>query len=378
MLKMPRNFIRLMVLAGLVTLTVDAHATAFQSFAGIAYSNAAALNNVKNLEFILGNTQFYTKLRFNGEAGGVSGSAQSFTVDSLPYGRIAYRYSPNVVLGLDIAQVANADIQYPTDSIIRYAGTRALVRATDYTPKLSYKWSDSLALGIGLDIYHFWGSDLAFVAEPYGLLSNPVSNWKLGWDVGLSYVATPCTFLNFFYYSKVVNHQTGTSKWGPLRNNDLKVTLPFPDTWVFNVVQLLTPQWALSGTVRWEGWSANQYLVFQNTVVGTITIPDRYKNGWNFQLATRYQFNENFAGFVAGEYDTNIQDTRYVQVGYPLADLSFVAIGGEFTITKELKAKLTYGNAFSRPRINMTAPIPVIGHVKVNAHMLDFNLTYDM
>jgi long-chain fatty acid transport protein len=372
--------ISLSSIATLVTLT-GAHATSYQIFANIAFTNPAALNSIKQGELIIGGAIVDTRFHFTGTAAGVNGSTTSRTTDLLPYGRIAMRLSPKFVASLDITQPYYTAIEYPRNSLVALFATETFIRDTNFSPKLSYQATDKLALGIGFDANQLYNGQLNFVVPPFGVLTNKAESWAYGWDIGLFYVATPATFLNLSYYSKIVQHANGASKWGPFTNNSLSADVKIPATYIANVVQMLCPVWALSATVRYAQWDTLRYTVLQNTAVGvTITVPDQFFNNVSTELATHYQINEKWGVLGAIDYEPNVQPTATRSVGLPTYTRYIPAVGAEYELSKGLKAKLVYAHVFSSPPIDMTIStgFHIHGHEYVNADVFDFSINYDV
>lgn len=359
-----------------------AYATSYQVFANIAFSNPAALNSVKQGEFIVGGTSMFSRFHFTGTAAGVGGSTTSRTSDVLPYGRIAIRLSPQWVAGVDITQPYYTDIQYPRNSVVNLFATETFIRDTNYSPKISYQVTKRLALGLGFDANNFYNGQLNFAVPPFGVLVNKADSWAYGWDAGLFYVITPATFLNLSYYSKIVQHASGKSTWGPFTNNRLSADVKLPATYIANIIQMISPLWALSASIRYVQWDTVTYTVLQNTALAgaTITVPDLFFNNVSAQLATHYQINNKWAVLGAIDYEPNVQPTATRNVGLPTYTRVIPAIGGEYELTKGLKAKLIYAHAFSKAPIDMSIATGqhMHGHDYVNVDAVDFSINYDV
>ncbi len=366
-------------LIGLLPVTAS-YATSYQIFANLDFANPAALNSVKDAELVLGSMAIATRFHFTGTAAGVAGTTTSYTDDALPYGRIAKRLSPKVVASLDITEPYYTNIQYPRNSFINLFSTETQLRDVNYSPKISYQATPRLALGVGLDANNLYNAQLNFVIPPFGVMTNKVDSWAYGWDAGLFYVITPATFLNFNYYSKITHHSNGTSAWGPLKTNKFESDVFLPATWIVNLVQMLNPVWALSGTIRYAQWNTNRFLVLQNTAVGNITIPTHLYNNASYQLATHYQLNEKWGVLGAFDYEPNVQPTWTRNPALPTYTRAIPAVGADYELTKGLKAKLIYAHAISKPVINMfiASGQHAQGHEYMNADVLDFSLTYDI
>lgn len=358
----------------------NAYATSYQIFSNIAFSNPAALNSIKQGELIVGGSTLFSRFHFTGSVGGVSGSTTSRTTDFLPYGRIAMRWSPKFVVALDITQPYLTDIQYPRDSIINIFSTETFIRDMNYSPKLSYQATERLALGIGIDANNLYNGQLNFSLAPHGVMTNKAESWAYGWDAGLFYVVTPATFLNLSYYSKIVQHAKNASNWGPITNSSFSADVKLPATYITNVIQMLSPIWALSATVRYSQWDTVRYLVLQNTAVGIITISEFLYNNISTELATHYQINNKWGVLGAIDYEPNMQPTYTRNPGLPSYTRVTPAVGADYELCKGVKAKLLYAHVFSKPRIDMfsSSGTHIQGHDYLNADAIDFSITYDV
>ena len=358
----------------------NSYATSYQIFADLNFSNPAALNSVHEAEFILGGTTLFDRFHFTGTAAGVGGTATSRTTNYFPYGRIAVRITPKLVAGLDITQPYYTNIQYPRNSVVNLFATETILRDTNFSPKISYQATERLALGLGLDINNFYNGQLNFVVPPLGVMTNKADSWAWGFDAGLFYVITPATFLNLTYYSKIVQHASGTSNWGPIQNNSFSADVKLPATYIANVIQMLSPIWALSATVRYTEWNTVRYLVLQNTAVGTITVPEHLYNNISTELATHYQLNEKWGVLGAIDYEPNMQPTYTRNPGLPSYTRVYPSIGADYELIKGVKAKLIYAHVFSKTPINMSiaSGAHIQGHSYLNADAIDFSITYDI
>lgn len=370
----------LLSLSTLFIAVSNAHATSYQIFSGINYSNPAALNSVKNDELILGSAALNARFQFSGTAAGVTGKTGSNTIDHLPYGRFAKRLSPKIVVGLDVTEPYFTNIRYPLNSFINQFATTTILRDVNYSPKISYQVNERLALGLGFDANSMDDAQLNFAILPTGNMINEARSWAYGWDAGLFYAITPTTLFNFSYYSKIIQHLKGTSTWGSSQSSLLSANSVLPATFVGNIVQFMSKQWLLSATVRYTQWSSLRYIILHSTAAGDITIPYFFYNNISTELATRYQINDKWAGIGAIDVEPNVQPTAYRNPGLPTYARYYPTVGAEYEFAKGLKGKLLYSYVFSRPPIDMSigSGQHISGHERINANAVDLSFTYDV
>ena len=377
------KFIRylILLLSSIIFSITQAHATSYQIFGALNYSNPAALNSVKDYELIGGAANLDGTFNFKGTAVGENTSQSSHTSDILGYGRIAKRITPKIVIGLDITQPYYSDIQYQEDNpLFNLFTTSTIIRDINYSPKLSYQVNDRFAIGAGIDINNAYNAQINFDVPPNGNLTNKASSWAYGWDVGLFAVITRATFLNLSYYSPIVQHLSGVSTWGSIENNNFSADLKLPATYIANLIQMLSPRWALSGTIRYSVWNKTEYLVLQDTASGNLTIPLHYYNNVSTELATHYQINDKWAVLGALDYEPSIQHIDYMNPGLPAYTRYISAVGAEYEFIKGLKGKLVYAYVWQRAPIDLTIPpgVTMQGTERLHANSLDFSLSYDV
>lgn len=351
---------------------------AYQLFANIAYSNPAELAGVKNRELLLGGTALFPVFIFSGMYNSTYGRATSHASGFIPYGRLAWRLNPKIVAGLNITEPAFTTINYGNNSIVSAYSVSTIVRDVDIGPQLSYQVTPRLSVGAGLDANRMYNLQLNFAVPPNGVLTNKFSNWGYGWNAGLSYGLTPSTFLNLSYYSKITHHAYGTSTWGGHASTRDNTTISLPATYTLNVIQLLSSKFLLSGTLRFIQWNVQRYVNLNNTAAGNFSFPQSYSNGWDMQLAGRYQAAPQVGVLGALSYDTNVESTPYRPVGLPTYSVFVPAVGVDYSFAKSWMVKLIYAHAFSHPSIRLAGlPGPLVGNVKINANLVDLSIKYD-
>jgi long-chain fatty acid transport protein len=354
------------------------YAAAYQLFTNIAYDNPATLNSIKKVEITAGDTYLKGRLQFKGADGPFAGQATSSQWTTIPYGRAAVRVTPKLVIGVDITSLELSNIKYPIDSILRFASTASIIKGYDISPRFSYQITPKLAVGAGLTADRIYKAELSVVIPPYEL-RNFGDDWRYGFVAGISYVYNPATFINASYYSQL-NHETkGVSTWGPFATTNL-MNIPLPAVFTLNLVRLLSPQWAVSGTAKYMQWGIVHNVVIQDSALGggtTLVLPQNYHDSWSGQIGAHYQLNDKWGFLGTVIYDSNAQPTAYRPVGLPTCSAWTVGLGPEYAINKSLSVKLLYGHAFASPAINTASNVgPLIGRMRINADMVDLSMSY--
>ncbi len=369
-----RQIITLGILLG---TSLQLNAAAYQIFPTLAYDNPASLGSVKQYTTIIGITDPLVRMQYTGVAGPVTGTTVSNTSVLLPYARAAARISPSWVAGFDITHPVLSNIRYPADSFINSIVVDSILQDTNYSPKISYKVSDRLTLGVGFDANNMTDAQVNFDVPPMGLMVNQSSSWGYGWDVGAAITLNDSNFLNFSYYSEInLPRMTGYSQWGSVYQSSFSDNVVLPATWTLNLVHLLTPKWTVLETVRYVQWSKERDLTLMNTAIGTLFFPLNYNDNWSGMVAARYQWNDKWGISAAVEYATNPQPTAFRPIALPACAVTIVGGGIEYALTSRWTAQFRYGYAFANPEINQQLPVPQLGHVDIGVNILDLGVTW--
>jgi long-chain fatty acid transport protein len=362
----------------------SSYATGYQTFSTLAYDNPASLNAVKKGQLILGNNLPWVKMHFTGFDGPFHGEAFTSKSFSLPYARLAWRFTPKVVASFDMTHPILSAIQYPPDSVVRSSIIDNILIDTDYSPKLSCQINDKLTIGAGFNANNLSDVKLSFSAPPYGEVLNKGYSWAYGWDVGLSYVLSKrtSTSLNLSYYSEIDHNKIrGPSYWGPFTTRN-QLNLVIPGTFTANLSHSMTSSWVLNATGRYIQWYREKNLQITNSALGggtTVFVPLNYKNSWNAQLATRYQLSQKWAARLFAQYERNPQPLRFRPIGLPTDRLWILSGGMDYAISKKFTAQLTYLHVFSHPPINTVGPVgPTMGNVKIGVNVIDLGFVLNL
>lgn len=359
--------------------TLPAYAFGPQSFLGLNYSNPAALNLVKQGEVIVGGTELWVNTKFSGTYAGITSSAESHTISFIPYGRLAYRVDPKIVVGVDVTQPLFTAFVYPNNSFIASAAVNSFTRDVDISPRASFQVTEKLAVGVGLNFNSLYNAEASFAIPAVGILYNKADSWAYGYNLGLFYAARQETLLGLSYYSQITQHLTGHSVLGPVITSNLQSTAIAPQTISGEAIQFVAPNWLFDAVIRYSIWTPLRFLTLQNTAIGNVTIPLHYFNSFDYSLATKYDFNEQWSGLAKVEYGGPMQPTAYDPPALPTGGSWVFGVGAQYAIVKGFSAKLLYGYGFMDPANNIAAPLgQLVGHTQTWAHGVDFSLTYDI
>jgi long-chain fatty acid transport protein len=385
---MPKSLCKAIIIG--LSSTILAYSSAVFPSAGqiltiFNYQNAAELGLLKKGQIVLGNTYVNLEYRFDGATTNAlsgftgNGKTNSHVQDFLPYFRFAARLNDIMVAGLDITQPNYSNIDYPNDSIVRFQGTKTLLRTTDISPKLSIQLSDALQVGLGANAQMVSDGRLDFAVPTLGIMNNTATGWGYGWNVGLFYTITEGTYLSAAYFSKITAKLSGTSTIAGVGASNATTDLVFPGLATLQLIQYFSEDWLASVKLFYAQWSAFQNLVINNTVVGTVTIPLDYKDTWGIEVGTRKELNDTLAVLFGFTFDQTPEplSTRNISV----TSGSTYAFAGAlaFKLTENAEVQVGYEYNYVKENINNTLDSnnTIAGRLRGDAHVIDVRLVMD-
>lgn len=355
--------------------------------AGTNIYNPAGLVRIHNQQFTIGGTPTTTDVRFNGTVsvntlgtGPQAVTAQGGTFHFLPYAHYAAPLADNLVFGLSLFTPYDANTNYGLTSNAQYVATQSSMQVIDLAPSLGFAYNDKIAVGFGVDIERARGEfDYSVTSAAAGsstLTKNTGTNYGYGYHVGILYSASENTRLGLNFVSQVKHHlHAGSSNFsGPLANNGtggvqytngLKMNVTVPSTTTLSVFHTFNPTWDAMGTVIYTKWNVFNQLILQN-VAGIsggisnngilVTIPQNYRNTWNFALGANYHIDEKWLVRAGAGYDQTPSNNANRNLPFPDGNQIALALGTHFQATQTLGFDLGWTHLFAHnARINNVA-----------------------
>ncbi len=341
--------------------------------ASTAYYNPAGLIRIPNQQVVFGLDPILTDFKFRGTVGvatqglGTIGPqpvvAQGGNFSLLPNLNYAAPLSDHVVFGLSVVSPFGLKTDYGSNTFARYAATLTSLQVIDLSPSLGIAINDKFSIGFGADIEHVRGEFDLVAGNP--LLNSIFDNnmdttsenvgtsYGYGYHLGALYQFNPGTRVGLSYHSKITHHLEGNSKFfGPLANDfvgglqestHLRTNATLPATTTLTLFHTLNPTWDVMGTVAYTQWSEFSELVLQN-VAGLnnaastnsliVTIPEHYRNTWNYSVGANYHVNEQWMLKGGVGFDETPSNNTYRNLQLPDSDRIAIAIGTHYQANK--------------------------------------------
>lgn len=319
-----RKLFHLMCVGGLVALSTNAMASAFQLWeqdgatvgnyhagrsaeandASTAFYNPAGITRIKNQQFVIGDVGVLSDIKYRGTSAvrlilpngtlAPVGTTQNAVAQGGSFSQIPNFYyvaplSPNLGFGLSVNAPFGLRTDYGVDSALRYAATKSQIEVVDVSPSLGFNVTQKLSLGFGFDIQRMAAQfdEVATTGtntDTYG--TDKGWGTAYGYHLGALFQFTPSTRVGIAYNSQVNHHIRGTSRVvGPIANNALNIPLGQPAT-IFsdkaNAHVTLPPyttlsgfhqindKWDVMGSVIYTQWNLIQNLTLQSIAVAFV------------------------------------------------------------------------------------------------------------
>ncbi len=304
--------------------------------------------------------------------------------------------TPQLSLGLGVSPTFGNKTEYDNTFIGRYQGYYSEIKTINVNPSLSWKASEQLSLGVGINFAKL-EADLRGMV-PGVLLPAPLTapidytsrlkgddtGW--GWNVGALWQASPATRVGLTYRSKIDLTVTGSASTGPL-SNPAKVDIELPDMASLALVHRLNDHWQVQADYTWTGWSSIPALVVKHRVSNAILTNEKlaFKNSSRFGVGVQYQYTPQLklrAGIAWDQSPVRSAETRTVRL--PDSSRTWFAVGGNYALSKD--TSLDFGYAYlhfadakiHRRTVLGTTPTPQVldGSFDTHVHILSLQLNH--
>jgi long-chain fatty acid transport protein len=372
------QLLRLMCVGGMVALSSNALAAAFQLYeqdgatvgdyhagraaqandASTTFYNPAGLVHMKNQQLVIGDVGVFSDLKYRGtdsvflkpvnyptaipiaSAQNTNIVAQGGAFSQIPNFYYALPITPSIGLGLSLNAPFGLRTVYGRDTALRYAATKSDIEVVDLSPAIGVRVYKGLSLGAGFDMQRMAAEFDQMAMAGTGTDSYSTNKgWSTayGFHLGALYELPFAseTRIGLTYNSQIVHHIRGTSRFtGPLANLALDIPLGEPATiysgeanahltlppyTTLSGFHQVNPKWAVMGSVIYTQWSVIQNLTLQDiaaadALLTPFGIMPVPSTTVTVNLPTHYRNAWNFS--VGSEYYVNDKVTLRGGVGY--------------------------------------------------------------
>lgn len=321
--------------------------------AGTQFYNPAGMNNLKHIELSAGIAYIPLQISYFGNVGFIPDAppmavttATSKTNNFIPNLFFVYPVDKYFAFGFGVTVPFGSSTEYPIDNPLSAAATKTQLQTINLNPSIAIKLSQYFSVGLGFNA--LWGKAIYDSAAPFLTppvpLSNQLSGWGYGWNVGALLYLTPATRMGISYRSRIQLDGRGRSQYidpfFPTSNDTLSATLQLPATTILSFYTDINPDWALLFSAYYTSWDVfthlnlNDVLISNDPTTLPILVPvnENYVNSWNFALGAHYWISSTVMFKVGVGYDETPIQPGYRDVRLPDAAKYALALGVHWDI----------------------------------------------
>ncbi len=273
-----------------------------------------------------------------------------------------YKINDKTTFGMGLYTPFGLATDYRNNWYASAQGQYSAITVVNITPALSYKLSDKITLGAGVNLQyaqaHLTGST---VDNGYSNMKN-ADDINAGYIIGLTVQPWKSTRLGVSYRSKVHHKLHGkdygragqmpAAGSGALQGvHKVNADITTPETIIFSAMQDLGKNWTISGTARWTKWSRFDYLnIYQDNVHGRplSSTKENWKNTWFYSVGADYKYDDNLTLRFGTAYDeTAIKNSTDRTVRIPDERRVWMSIGASYKYNN-WQADIGYAHLFVR------------------------------
>lgn len=281
----------------------------------------------------------------------------------------------------------NAPFGLTTKPDIPWGGQRnsltTKARTYNLTPSLAYKVSDSVSIGLGVQIQYF---DAKYLAAAANIAAPPVAGfegdgWGFGATAGVTWTPVAGTAFGLGYRSRIDQAIEGKYVGVLFTGQTLKSTIKLPDRVNLSVRQAVSKDIDLLASVEWQGWGRIGTSALKGVGVSPALpgLPFEYKDGWFFALGGEYRWSPALTLRAGLGYELSPVTDRVRTTRLPDANRTWLSAGFSYELSDRFTINASYSHIFIKD-----APIaiaasattaPYVGTSKAFVDIVSFGVT---
>ncbi|MBP9722108.1 MAG: outer membrane protein transport protein [Gammaproteobacteria bacterium] len=409
--------------------------------ASVNFYNSAALTEILNAKTTTSAVTVANFVSFKGstavEATTLSsppiyGSGETSTkgLHVIPSMHYATPINDKYAFGISLASPFAAELEWSDKAFTRYNTTLNGIKAVNLSPSLAYKVSEDLSLGFGPDLqyvsmqinkkvgtnFDLFNNNLD-LSNYDSIVTNNLTNAKLGWHAGTLWKPTNNLKLGFNYRSEINHHATGESKlkgklagsFGSESNNkvnkskNLKAIIKIPQNIAFSFELQPMQDWSFVSTVMYTHWSIVDSFDLKNVptafedpyeyvpiYLGLVKNTLRLKDTYTFLNGFHWQYNDHLKLKTGFGYDQTPTNNHYRDLKMPDGNRYLFGLGANYKYSHNFNMEFGWMYvAINKTKINNISLIPdpgvsvmnpgerneIHGHTRGHAHVIGMQFT---
>lgn len=291
--------------------------------------------------------------------------------------------------GLTVGMAINSPFGLVTDASNGWAGVphgdKSDVKTFNFNPQASYRLTDNLSVGLGLQAEYMMVS-LSSRTPATGVRGAEVDadSFGFGFTAGVLFQPTDATNIGLGFRSSIKHKLKGRTQFGPAPiAGSGSANYRSPETVTLGISHKATDDLTLLAGVEWANWSRFKSLDIKFSAPPiTASTVENWKDSWYYSLGAEYAATDvlKLRGGVAYEKSPVPDATRTPRV--PDNDRLWLSVGASYKLADNMTADLAYSHVFiKKGGINLaatpSAPAPLIATFKQHLDIVSAGLTID-
>jgi long-chain fatty acid transport protein len=272
-------------------------------------------------------------------------------------------------VGFSVSSPYADNVEYDTNTPVRYLSSRWYLDTTDITPSVAYRFIPQLSVGLGLDFEH-----AALHLNQFSTSSDSANDvksmtdlgsWGFGWTLGSIWQPQDSTRVGLTYHSAIKQDAKGNSFSG--KESRAQSTYHLPPSTTLSIYQQLGQKFTLLGSADYTQWNRFNNITINNMMAysGVVnnTLLSGLKNTWLVSAGMHYQCLQSLMLKTAIGYQQGSVSGNQITPIYPDVSQYLVGLGTNYQINTSFNVDMGYRYAFSQNNVVVSSSQSVPGHM---------------
>jgi long-chain fatty acid transport protein len=321
--------------------------------ASTVYFNPAGMTNIKGSQVLVAVHAIKPSAQFsnNGSTGALGtdtgGDAGSLALVPSLYlvGDIGEQWK----YGIGVSSPFGLKTEYSSSWIGRNLAIKSELKTVNINPSISYKMSDMVSLGFGLDA-QYAEATLTKSGNALGEVKVTGNDWAYGWNIGTLIQVNKELRIGAAYRSSIKHSLKGDVNFAaaPPYNGSVSADVEVPDSFSLSFVNAINPQWEVMGDITLTKWSTFKNLDVIRTGAQTPLshTAENWSDTYRYSLGATHRYNDAWKVRIGVAYDQTPTSDQYRTPAIPDSDRTWLALGGQYKISATSALDFGYAHIY--------------------------------
>jgi long-chain fatty acid transport protein len=353
--------------------------------ASTVYFNPAGMTNIKGSQVLVAVHAIKPSAQFsnNGSTGALGtdtgGDAGSLALVPSLYlvGDIGEQWK----YGIGVSSPFGLKTEYSSSWIGRNLAIKSELKTVNINPSISYKMSDMVSLGFGLDA-QYAEATLTKSGNALGEVKVTGNDWAYGWNIGTLIQVNKELRIGAAYRSSIKHSLKGdvTFAAAPANNGSVSADVEVPDSFSLSFVNAINPQWEVMGDITLTKWSTFKNLDVIRTGAQTPLshTAENWSDTYRYSLGATHRYNDAWKVRIGVAYDQTPTSDQYRTPAIPDSDRTWLALGGQYKISATSALDFGYAHIYVKNATidQPVGPYKVVGSYQNSVDILSMQYAY--